>query len=55
MPVPATVHRLLADVEARSGQVRDLGTRRVLERVDPSVATLLAQDRSLRGAVQPAR
>jgi hypothetical protein len=47
--VPATVHRLLADVEARSGQVRDLGTRRVLERVDPSVATLLAQDRSLRG------
>jgi hypothetical protein len=48
-PVPATVHRLLADVEARSGQVRDLGTRRVLECADPSVATLLAQDRSLRG------
>ena len=47
--VPATVHRLLADVEARSGQVRDLGTRRVLECADPSVATLLAQDRSLRG------
>jgi Helicase conserved C-terminal domain len=54
-PVPATVHRLLADVEARSGQVRDLGTRRVLERVDPSVATLLAQDHSLRRAVHPAR
>ena len=47
--VPATVHRLLADVEARGGQVRDLGTRRVLECADPSVATLLAQDRSLRG------
>ena len=47
--VPATVHRLLADVEARAGQVRDLGTRRVLECADPSVATLLAQDRSLRG------
>lgn len=47
--VPATVHRLLADVEARGGQVRDLGTRRVLACADPSVATLLAQDRSLRG------
>ena len=47
--VPATVHRLLADVEARAGQVRDLGTRRVLECAEPSVATLLAQDRSMRG------
>ena len=32
--VPATVQRLLADVEARAGQVRDLGTRRVLECAD---------------------
>jgi hypothetical protein len=47
--VPATVRRLLADVEARAGQVRDLGTRRVLECTDASTATLLAQDRSLRG------
>ena len=27
--VPGTVRRILADVEARAGQVRDLGTRRV--------------------------
>jgi Helicase conserved C-terminal domain len=47
--VPATVCTLLADVEARAGQLRDLGTRRVLECADPSVATLLARDRSLRG------
>ena len=47
--VPATVHTLLADVETRARQIRDLGTRRVLECADPSVATLLAQGRSLRG------
>jgi Helicase conserved C-terminal domain len=47
--VPATVHTLLADVETRAGRIRDLGTHRVLECADPSVATLLAQDRSLRG------
>ena len=47
--VPATVDRLLADVEARAGRLCDLGTRRVLECADPSLATLLAQDRSLRG------
>ena len=47
--VPATARRLLADVAARAGQVRDLGCRRVLECAEPSVATLLAQDRSLRG------
>jgi Helicase conserved C-terminal domain len=47
--VPATIHTLLTDVEARAGQVRDLGTRRILECADPSVAALLTQDRSLRG------
>jgi hypothetical protein len=47
--LPATVHRLLADVETRARQIRDLGTHRVLKCADPSVATLLAQDRSLRG------
>jgi hypothetical protein len=46
--VPA-VDRLLADVEARAGRLCDLGTRRVLGCADPSLATLLAQDRSLRG------
>src|SRR6185503_3204790 len=47
--VPATVRSLLADVEARAGQVRDLGARRVLECADAAVATLLARDRSMRG------
>lgn len=47
--VPATVRRLLDDVEARAGQVRDLGACRVLECADAGVATLLAQDRSMRG------
>jgi hypothetical protein len=47
--VPATVRSLLADVEARAGQVRDLGARRVLECADAAVATLLTRDRSMRG------
>jgi hypothetical protein len=47
--VPATVGTLLADVEARADQVRDLGARRVLECADAGIATLLAQDRSMRG------
>jgi Helicase conserved C-terminal domain len=46
--VPLTVRTLLADVEARAGQVRDLGVRRVVECADAGVATLLAQDRSMR-------
>jgi hypothetical protein len=47
--VPATIRTLLADVEARADQVRDLGARRVLECADACIATLLAQDRSMRG------
>ena len=47
--LPATVRTLLEDVEARAGQVRDLGMRRVVECADANVATLLARDRSLRG------
>jgi hypothetical protein len=47
--VPAAVRSLFADVEARAGQVRDLGTRRVLECADAAVATLLTRDRSMRG------
>jgi Helicase conserved C-terminal domain len=50
-PVPAAAHRLFDDVEARAGQVRDLGVRRVLECADASVATLLERDRSLRRLV----
>jgi hypothetical protein len=47
--VPATVRTLLDDVAARAGQVRDLGTFRIVECADASVATLLSRDRSLRG------
>lgn len=50
-PVPAAAATLFDDVEARAGQVRDLGARRVLECSDASVATLLERDRSLRRLV----
>lgn len=46
--VPATVRTLLDDVAARARQVRDLGLRQVIECADPSVAVLIASDRSLR-------
>ena len=47
--IPSTVRGLLADVEARAGQVRDLGMIRILECADATVATLLSRDRTLRG------
>lgn len=47
--VPSTVSGLLADVEGRVGQVRDLGLARVIECADAAVATLLARDRTMRG------
>src|SRR4051794_27797938 len=50
-PVPAAARTLFDDVEARAGQVRDLGVRCVLECADASVATLLERDRSLRRLV----
>jgi hypothetical protein len=50
-PLPAAAHTLFDDVEARAGQVRDLGVRRVLECADANVATLLERDRSLRRLV----
>jgi hypothetical protein len=50
-PLPAAAHTLFDDVEARAGQVRDLGLRRVLECADASVATLLERDPSLRRLV----
>jgi hypothetical protein len=46
--VPVTVRSLLDDVAARTRQVRDLGVHRVVECADPAVATLLANDRTLR-------
>src|SRR4051794_9019495 len=50
-PVPAAARTLFDDVEARAGQVRDLGVRCVLECADASVAALLERDRSLRRLV----
>jgi hypothetical protein len=47
--LPETVSTLVADVEARTEQVRDLGLRHIIECADAGVATLLARDRSLRG------
>jgi hypothetical protein len=47
--IPTTFRTVLADVEVRAGQIRDLGAQRVLECADAGVATLLAQDRSLCG------
>lgn len=46
--IPVTVRSLLDDVIARSRQVRDLGLHRVVECADAALATLLANDRSLR-------
>ena len=43
-----TVRCLLDDVATRARQVRDLGVHRVVECADPAVATLLANDRTLR-------
>lgn len=46
--VPGTVTTLLDDVVARAGKVRDLGMCRIVECTDPSVAILIARDRTLR-------
>jgi len=46
--MPATVATLLADVSARTRQLRDLGMRRVVECADATVATLLSRDATLR-------
>lgn len=46
--VPSTVTTLLNDVAARAGKVRDRGMCRIVECTDPSVAVLIARDRTLR-------
>ncbi len=51
--VPATVARLLEDVAARAGQLRDLGLARVVECADPAVAALIVGDRKLRRLCRP--
>lgn len=40
---------LLADIEARAGRLRNLGVARLIECADPTLATLIAGDRRLRG------
>jgi hypothetical protein len=47
--LPQTVTSFLADLQARAGQVRDLGAARLLECADPATARLLVHDRRLRG------
>ena len=47
--IPATARQLLSDIEARAGQVRDLGMIGLIECADPTVVTLLSRDGTLRG------
>lgn len=51
--LPATLSRLLDDVTARTHQVLDRGVCRIVECVDPAVATLVARDRTLRPLCRP--
>ncbi|MCI0461619.1 MAG: helicase-associated domain-containing protein, partial [Gemmataceae bacterium] len=53
-PVPQTVAVFLADLQQRTGQLRDQGTARLIECADASVMQLLAHDRRLRGLLHPA-
>jgi hypothetical protein len=47
--LPNPVTTLLADVAARAGQLRNRGVVRLVECVEPAMATLIARDRRLRG------
>ena len=47
-PIPTTVSTLLADLEHRSGRLRDKGTVRMIECADSETARLLAVDPKLR-------
>jgi hypothetical protein len=50
--LPATVESFLSDRRDHVGQLRDLGTARVIECADATVAQLLVNDRRLRGVCQ---
>jgi hypothetical protein len=47
-PLPQTVEVFLTDLQNKAGQLKDLGTARLLACADPTVAQLLATDRQLR-------
>jgi hypothetical protein len=50
--LPNPVTALMADVAARAGRLRNLGVLRLVECVDPALATLITNDRRLRGLCQ---
>jgi signal transduction histidine kinase len=50
--LPNPVTTLLADVEVRTGRLRNLGMVRLIECADPALAALIAGDRRLRGRCQ---
>ena len=43
-PLPQTVEQFLADVQWRSGSLKDVGTGRIIECSDPALAALIAND-----------
>jgi hypothetical protein len=47
-PLPQTVRVFLEDLQRRAGQLRDLGTSRLVECADAALAQLLVHDRRLR-------
>jgi hypothetical protein len=51
--LPATVITLLADVERKARQVRDVGLVRLIEADDPATAVLIAGDRKTGGLCRP--
>ena len=52
--LPGTVRALLDDLEKRSGQLRDLGTVRMIECTDPETARMLLLDPKLKTLCEPA-
>ena len=52
--LPGTVRALLDDLEQRSGQLRDLGTVRMIECTDPETARLLLLDPKLKSLCEAA-
>jgi hypothetical protein len=50
--LPQTVEVFLADMEAKSGQLRDLGAARLIECADATVAQILVNDRKLKKLCQ---
>lgn len=51
--LPSTVTTLIGDVAGRAGRLHDLGVAQLVECVDPTLATLIANDRRLRTLCRP--